>query len=229
MVEHAQGAQAVDPQSSKPYYADNVWPQLRISSKSFWDVPVQTPFGLLSVLASHPTPPAFDGPADHNGCRNHDEVRLLADYIDGDPDHYLVDDKGKAGGLVKDRAFVIVGDLNTDPIDGESRHEIIERILKSPLVAAAPIPSSSGAVEAHQYQGKANERHRAPPENDTADFFDGNVGNLRVDYVLPSSNFSIAACGVFWPEPKLPGYDAEVIKRLRSASDHHLVWVDVKR
>ncbi len=86
----------VDPQSSKPYYADNVWPQLRISSKSFWDVPVQTPFGLLSVLASHPTPPAFDGPADHNGCRNHDEVRLLADYIDGDPDHYLVDDKGKA-------------------------------------------------------------------------------------------------------------------------------------
>lgn len=218
----------VDPKSKQSYYADNVWSELRISSKSFWDVPIQTPQGILNMLASHPTPPAFDGPADHNGCRNHDEVRLLADYIDGDRDHYLIDDKGVAGGLAKDRAFVIVGDLNTDPIDGESRHEIIERILKSARVTAVPIPASKGASEAHQAQGKANARHRAPPENDTADFFDGNVGNLRVDYVLPSSNFTITASGVFWPEENLRGYSSDIIKKLRDASDHHLVWVDVR-
>ena len=217
----------IDPKTRQPYYADNVWSELRISSKSFWDVPIQTPQGVLSLLASHPTPPAFDGPADHNGCRNHDEVRLLADYIDGDPDHYLVDDKGTAGGLAKDRAFVIAGDLNTDPIDGESRHEIIERILKSPRVTSVPIPASKGALEAHQAQGKANTRHRAAPENDTADFFDGNVGNLRVDYVLPSSNFRATASGVFWPAEKTDGQPIEVIKKLRDASDHHLVWVDV--
>ena len=219
----------VDPKTKQPYYPDNVWSELRISSKSFWDVPVQTPQGRLSVLASHPTPPAFDGPADHNGCRNHDEVRLLADYIDGDPDHYLVDDKAVVGGLAKDAAFVIVGDLNTDPTDGESRHEIIERLLKNPRVSAAPVPASKGAVEAHQAQGKANARHRAPSENDTADFFDGNVGNLRVDYVLPSSNFTTVASGVFWPEEKRDGYSTDVIKKLRDASDHHLVWIDVTK
>lgn len=219
----------IDPNTKKAYYAEEVWSQLRISSKSFWDVPVKTPFGMLSVLASHPTPPAFDGPADHNGCRNHDEVRLLADYINGDPDRYLVDDKGVVGGLVKGRDFVIVGDLNTDPTDGESRHEIIERILKSPLIAATPIPSSPGAVEAHKKQGKANERHRGAPDNDTADFSDGNVGNLRVDYVVPSRTFKIVASGVFWPEANAKGFETKLIKQLRDASDHHLVWVDVVR
>ena len=33
------------------------------------------------LLASHPTPPVFDGDEDRNGKRNHDEVRLIADYI----------------------------------------------------------------------------------------------------------------------------------------------------
>lgn len=216
----------VDPKTGKPYYSDTVWAQLRLSSKSFWDVPVQTPSGLISVLASHPTPPAFDGPADHNGCRNHDEVRLLADYIDGDPDHYLIDDRGNKGGIAKDRSFVILGDLNTDPIDGESRHEIIQRILKSPRVSANSVPSSQGAAEAGLNQGRANERHRAPAEQDTADFFDGNVGNLRVDYVLPSSDFRVVSNGVFWPAEMIEGYDSQVIKKLRDASDHHLVWCD---
>ena len=30
----------------------------------------------------HPTPPVFDGPDDHNGTRNHDEIRFWSDYID---------------------------------------------------------------------------------------------------------------------------------------------------
>ena len=217
----------IDPNTQKPYYADNVWSELRISSKSFWDVPIKTPLGTLSVLASHPTPPAFDGPADHNGCRNHDEVRLLADYIDGDPDHYLVDDRGTAGGIAKDRAFVIMGDLNTDPIDGESRHEIIKRLISSPRVQSTPIPTSRGAIDASREQGKANQRHTAPADHDTADFFDGNVGNLRVDYVLPSSNFRCAAAGVMWPEANISGLDASIVKQLRDASDHHLVWADI--
>ncbi len=130
-------------------------------------------------------------PADHNGCRNHDEVRLLADISMEIPTITLWTIR-EGGGLVKDRAFVIVGDLNTDPIDGESRHEIIERILRASGCSA--IPSSSGAVEV-SVSRQANERHRAPPDNDTADFFDAT--SVSVDYVLPSSNFSIAACGVF--------------------------------
>jgi hypothetical protein len=52
---------------------------------------------VLHVLASHPTPPAFDGPEDRNGRRNHDEIRLWSDYLSGAP--YLVDDAGKRGGF----------------------------------------------------------------------------------------------------------------------------------
>ena len=35
----------------------------------------------VHVLASHPTPPSFDGGEDRNGRRNHDEIRFWADYV----------------------------------------------------------------------------------------------------------------------------------------------------
>jgi len=31
---------------------------------------------VIHILASHPTPPVFDGVEDRNGRRNHDEIRL---------------------------------------------------------------------------------------------------------------------------------------------------------
>ncbi len=39
----------------------------RLSSKSHWDVPINVNGRVLHVLASHPTPPVFDGPEDRNG------------------------------------------------------------------------------------------------------------------------------------------------------------------
>ena len=80
----------VDPKTNKPYYSDAAVAILRLSSKSFWDVPVEIPASAASpawtlhLLCSHPTPPVFDGPEDRNGHRNHDEIRLLADYISPD-------------------------------------------------------------------------------------------------------------------------------------------------
>ena len=68
----------MDPATGKPFHADAVWEQLRLSSKSHWDVPIETPVGTLHLLASHPTPPTFDGPEDRNGKRNADEIRLCA-------------------------------------------------------------------------------------------------------------------------------------------------------
>ena len=63
---------------------------------------------------------------------------------------------------------------------------------------------------------------------DSADFSDrGNsVGNLRVDYLLPSSDLEVCASGVFWPTSS----DAEfalVNDDVESSSDHRLVWIDV--
>src|SRR5690554_3014369 len=75
----------VDPVTGQPFHGDAVWRQLRLSSKSHWDVPVHTPLGVVHVLASHPTPPAFDGPERRNVLRNHDEIRLWREYLTRDP------------------------------------------------------------------------------------------------------------------------------------------------
>ena len=71
---------------------------MRLSSKSHWDVPVTVGAHTVHVLASHPTPPTFDGPEDRNGRRNHDEIRFWADYISSLRSGYIVDDAGRRGG-----------------------------------------------------------------------------------------------------------------------------------
>src|SRR6476620_4481756 len=139
-----------DPKTKKPYYDDEDLAVLRLSSKSHWDVPINVPAAdgrkpfVLHLLCSHPTPPVFDGPEDRNGHRNHDEVRLFADYVDPTKSDYLVDDAGRHGGLAADAMFVIVGDLNCDPVDGEGMRGTMDQLLKSPRVNAAFIPTSEG-------------------------------------------------------------------------------------
>ncbi len=64
--------------------------------------------------------------------------------------------------------------------------------------------------------------HRGRPWLDTADFGDESPGNLRVDYVLPSRGMKTGRSGVFWPVP------GTRLDYLNDASDHHLVWVDVR-
>ena len=211
----------------KDFYEDDVWNALRLSSKSFWDVPVKTPSGVVHVLASHPTPPAFDGEEDRNGCRNHDEVKLLQAYIEDAP--FLFDDAGKPGGIAQEAAFVILGDLNSDPNDGGSRPEAIKAILSHERVAQFAAPTSKGAVQTAKSQGGANDSHRGNAAEDTGDFNDRSVGNLRIDYALPSRNMQVLATGVVWPElsevaPEL----REALKKSLYATDHHMVWVDVR-
>ncbi|MCY2983647.1 MAG: endonuclease/exonuclease/phosphatase family protein [Planctomycetota bacterium] len=210
----------------KFFHSDEVWNQLRLSSKSHWDIPIEINGTTLHVIASHPTPPVFDGPEDRNGCRNHDEIRLIKDYVSGTSDgSYLVDDKGKSGPLAADTRFVILGDLNSDPKDGSGISQGIIDLLSSKRVLSDFVPESQGAVEAAQAQGKANVKHKGNPANDTGDFNDNEPGNLRIDFVLPSSNCKVINGGVFWPKgEKLKGSDP----KLADASDHHLVWLDIE-
>lgn len=211
-----------DPQrNGKPYYDEAVFRRLRLPSKSVWDVPIRVGDRTLHLIASHPTPPVFDGPEDRNGCRNHDEIRLLRDLISPKRGSYLVDDQGRRGGLPEDALFVIAGDLNADPHDGASRGRPVWQLLEHPRVQATPAPSSHGAAAAAKRDGGANARHRGDPAHDTAAFSPA-VGNLRVDYVLPSRGLKITANGVFWPPTETPE------NRLLKASDHRLVWIEVQ-
>ena len=72
-----------DPQTPAPadWYSAQELAVLPLSSKNHWDVPVRIGKRTLHLLISHPTPPAFDGPEDRNGKRNHDEIRFWRDYL----------------------------------------------------------------------------------------------------------------------------------------------------
>lgn len=208
------------------WYSPEELDGFRLSSKSHWDVPVRTPGGVVHFLVSHPTPPVFDGPEDRNGTRNHDEIRLWADYVQGEG--YMYDDNGVWGGLGEGMSFVIAGDQNSDPNDGDSIPGAAQLLLNNPRVNTSTTPAAVGGVEAAA-QGAPNESHATPPRFDTADFGEaqfGGPGNLRVDYVLPSTDLTITGAAVFWPGAADP-FSVLTGNFPFPASDHRLVWVDV--
>ena len=211
----------MDPATGKPFHADAVWEQLRLSSKSHWDVPIETPVGTLHLLASHPTPPTFDGPEDRNGKRNADEIRLWREYISPGAKPWLCDDAGRCGGLAADVRFVIAGDLNNDPVDGDGHHDAILELLEHPRVLRMATPRSAGGEAKARDYAAAGILRRGSPAHVTGDF-GPRVGALRLDYVLPSSGFALAGSGVFWPAPG----DADAA--IADGSDHQLVWVDLR-
>lgn len=210
----------VNPATNQPYYSDEAWGLLRLSSKSHWHVPIQIGADVVHVLASHPTPPAFDGPEQRNQCRNHDEIRFWIDYLTPDAADHLIDDAGVAGGLNAEAKFVLVGDLNNDPFDGSGRKQAINGLLQHERVQD-PGPRSAGGVAATEALGRKNRQHKGDPAQDTANFNPFAVGNLRVDYCLPSRNLRVVASEVFWPVSPAPA------AKWVEATDHRLVWTDV--
>jgi hypothetical protein len=218
-----------------PFYSPDEVDILRLSSKSHWDVPIRVGHDTVHFLVAHPTPPVFDGPEDRNGRRNFDEIRFWADYISWPfRGRYIYDDHGKRGGLRPGERFVIAGDQNSDPLDGDSIPGAVQQLIDHPLVNSGHVPESAGAVEAAALQGGANATHRSDPRFDTADFADGAPGNLHADYVLPRRDMEIEDSAVFWPvqsDPlfRLTGVFDPVWAPVNGfpTSDHRLVWADI--
>ena len=230
-----------DPDSPGPadWYSPDELDVFRLSSKSHWDVPIVIPGDdepkTVHFLVSHPTPPVFDGPEDRNGTRNADEIRFWADYVIPSRSSYIYDDDGQTGGLTSGALFVIAGDQNSDPLDGDSIPGSAHQLLDHPLINTEVTPGSAGAVEQSALQGNANTLHLSDPAFDTADFFDGfppapfggAPGNLRADYVLPRKSLRITDAAVFWPTSGDPLFPLVGTFPFPS-SDHRLVWVDVR-
>lgn len=196
------------------YYTGDELAIFRLSSKSHWDIPISIGGMIIHVIMAHPTPPVFDGPEDRNGRRNHDEIRLIADYVSRA--EYVYDDKGQRRGLSQGAKFVLMGDMNADPLDGDSTANAIDQLLKHPLISTATLPTGEGGIEV------ANPGHKNLPQYDTADFSDPNPGNLQADYVLPSRDLKAKEAKVFWPKKNDPLYPI-----VDAASDHRLVWLAV--
>lgn len=198
---------------------------VRLSSKNHVDVPIVVGGQTVHLLASHPTPPVFDGAEDRNGTRNHDEIRFWRDYASGA--NYMTDDQGRPGGLLPGSQYVLAGDMNADPFDGDATGDPASTFLTgSGLFNASETdpsttPSSAGGPQAAvdpTNNGSANQSHTGNPALDTADFNDAAPGNLRVDYVLPAAGMTFAdtglgrpedgtdaPLGVFWPSETING------------------------
>jgi hypothetical protein len=172
----------------------------RLATTGFWDVPVVTPSGPLHVLAWHASPPVFDGPEDRNGRRNHDEAAFWRLYLDGD----LPMPPPAA-------PFVLMGDGNLDPADGDGRREGMVALLTHP---ALQDPAPRGP------HGRTEPGHRGDPALDTA-LYD-RIGGLRLDYVLPQAGLAVLDAGVLWPPEGDP-----LAGDLAAVSPHRPVWVDL--
>ncbi|MCX7286518.1 MAG: endonuclease/exonuclease/phosphatase family protein [Rhodobacterales bacterium] len=172
----------------------------RLATTGFWDVPVLTASGPVHLLAWHATPPVFDGTEDRNGRRNHDEAAFWRLFLDG------------ALPIQPPSApFILLGDGNLDPEDGDGLRDGMTALLAHP---ALQDPRPQGL------HGRVEPAHQGDPALDTV-LYDG-LGGLRLDYVLPSSGLKVTGSGVLWPAP-----DGLLAPDLAAASPHFPVWVDI--
>ncbi len=222
-----------DPETDEEgdWYSDEILEGFRLSSKSHWDVPIQVGNHVVHTLSAHPTPPAFDGEEQRNVLRNHDEIRLWADYVHPGRGDYLYDDayhhsdgeQGERGGLHPGASFVILGDYNADPCIADSVPGAIDQLLDNPRINDRNPPDSEGGPERYEDMNgeEGTEECPAQPQYHTAEF---SWTTIRVDYALPSNNLQIVDSSVFWPTPEQDPEYAELVE----SSDHRLVTVDVR-
>ncbi|MEE2860127.1 MAG: endonuclease/exonuclease/phosphatase family protein [Pseudomonadota bacterium] len=164
----------------------------RLSSSAHWDIALQGPDGPLHLLAFSATPPAFE---DRNVARNHDEAAFWL-------------------GRLPQAPFIVIGNLNLDPTDGDGDASALEAMLQ---VTQDPAPRGDWQPP----QTGPNAGHRGDPALDTAEY-DRPPGNLRLDYVLPAQGMRVVGSGVVWPAP-----DDPLAEAVATASHRRLVWVDL--
>lgn len=174
----------------------------RLSTSGHYEVPIELPDGRsLRLLAYYATPPVFDGPEDRNGRRNHDETAFWLRLIEG-----------KLDVPAPVPPFIVLGQSNLDPMDGEGRADAALALMHHPGLFD-PEPRGTSFRKDIGQQGD--------PRLDTA-LYD-KIGGLRVELVLPSADITVVSAGVLWPPQTDP-----FSKTLATASRHHPVWVEIR-
>jgi hypothetical protein len=173
----------------------------RLSSGGHYEIPITLPSGqTFHLLAYYAGPPAFDGPEDRNGRRNHDETAFWLRLMGGD----LPFDPPRP-------PFAIIGQTSLDPVDGGGRPQALLQLLGHP---ALQDPAPRGT------HGRNEPNHQGDAALDTV-LYSG-LGGLRVGYVLPSADIKVQGAGVMWPQ------DSSLLAQtLATASRHRPVWVDI--
>lgn len=171
----------------------------RLSSVVHVIQPVRLGGTSVNIGIFRATTPVFDGPEDRNGRRNRDEVLFWKHVLDQEI------------APVPPGPLIVMGGANLDPDKGEGHREAIDTLLRDDrLHDAAP---------GHR------DDFTARPGNATmtVDWNDPVPGDMRVDYILPSSELGTLDSGVLWPGP-----DAPLATTVQAASRHRLIWVDLR-
>ena len=174
----------------------------RLHTTGAYEVPIALPDGkILRLLTFYASPPAFDGPEDRNGRRNHDEAAFWLRLMAGD-----------LAEAPPAPPFVLLGQTSLDPRDGGGRPDALADLLAHPALQDSAPRGSHGRTDPGQ---------KGDAALDTA-LYD-KLGGLRVEVVLPSADLKLQAAGVLWP----PESD-QMAATLQAASRHRPVWVTIE-
>lgn len=209
------------------WYTAAEWEEIRLSSKNHVDDPIIIPTEngneVVHLLMSHPTPPVFD--TGKNKEQNAAEVEFWHQYVKGQ--EFFYDDNNTTGGLSTDAHFVIMGDLNLDPVAGDGISSVMQTLHNDPLLNQNVMngnlyPTSTGAVEHAADEGKVH----PSPERITSTF------GLGVDYAMPSATLNVIDTGVYWSATGEEGrklFNDDRIGKYGNgkdvSSDHRMIWV----
>ncbi|MPY21104.1 endonuclease/exonuclease/phosphatase family protein [Shewanella psychropiezotolerans] len=215
------------------WYTAEAWAEKPLSSKNHVDAPILIPTAdgekVVHLLLSHPTPPVFDTLTQNNKMLNRAEIKFWSDYASNAD--YIYDDAGVKGGLGLDASFVVMGDLNADPENGDGFLDSIQNLMHHERVNVLATdgvyaPNSLGSTECVALGGCGDSTY---PDRITSTF------GLRVDHAIPSNDLNITDSGVFWPASFEDGYMLMNDERVGKwgngkdiSSDHRLVWIEAE-
>lgn len=215
------------------WYTAEAWAEKPLSSKNHVDAPILIPTAdgekVVHLLLSHPTPPVFDTLTQNNKLLNRAEIQFWSDYASNAD--YIYDDAGVKGGLGLDASFIVMGDLNADPENGDGFLDSIQNLMHHERVNVLATdgvyaPNSLGSTECVALGGCGDSTY---PDRITSTF------GLRVDHAIPSNDLNITDSGVFWPASFEDGYMLMNDERVGKwgngkdiSSDHRLVWIEAE-
>lgn len=182
-----------------------------VFEKSLNVIPLDIHGKTTYLVMSHPTAPAFWS---INPYRHEDELRALALFLDGQLPGVESVPQGSP--------FVLIGDLNADPEEGDSRPGAIARVLAHDRLEPW-FPEGAGTMGKNPtfntYVSGCGKGDGSSVGDPSSRF------QMQIDYILPSKEIGRAQGGaVFFPNRAESQEDFDLACR---ASDHMFLYVDL--